>query len=63
MEIFSNSQLHKNERKGEGGRKEERKMGAREGGKVEGRMKKGGRGEEGIMEGKEKRRKEGGNDG
>ena len=53
----------KNERKREGGRKEERKMGVREGGKVEGRMKKGGRSEEGIMEGKKKRRKERGNDG
>ena len=63
MEIFANSQLCKNERKREGGRKEERKMGVREGRKVEGRMKKGGRSEEGIMEGKKKRRKEGGNDG
>ena len=42
MEIFANTQLHKNERKREGGR---------EGGKVEGRRKRGGRREEGRKEG------------
>ena len=50
MEIFTNTQLHKSERKREGGREE---------GKVKGRRKRGGRREEE----KKKRGKEGGNDG